>query len=88
MESHIEAGGSSWTGARFGDDGVAPLARPYTASETYEYKPKTTSAGAQWDAIAHVEIPPDGSDTNAWSGARFGDKDGRRCAPTPSKWYE
>jgi len=88
MESHIEAGGSSWTGARFGDDGVAPLARPYTASETYEYKSKTKSAGAQWDAIAHVEIPPDGSDANAWSGARFGDKDGRRCAPTPSKWYE
>ncbi len=84
MESHVESGGASWTGARFGDQG-APLARTYTASETYEYKSK---GGAQWDAIAHVEVPPDGSDTNAWSGARFGDKDGRRCAPTPSKWYE
>ncbi len=86
MVSHIESGGASWTGARFGDQG-APLART-TASETYEYKSKGKSAGAQWDAIAHVEVPPDGSDTNAWSGARFGDKDGRRCAPTPSKWYE
>lgn len=86
MESHVESGGASWTGARFGDG--APLARTYTASETYEYKSKGKSAGAQWDAIAHVEVPPDGSDTNAWSGARFGDKDGRRCAPTPSKWYE
>ena len=86
MESHVESGGASWTGARFGEG--AQLARTYTASETYEFKSKGKSAGAQWDAIAHVEVPLEGSDTNAWSGARFGDKDGRRCAPTPSKWHE
>lgn len=83
---HVETTGASWTGARFGEG--AQLARTYTASETYEFKSKGKSAGAQWDAIAHVEVPPEGSDTNAWSGARFGDKDGRRCAPTPSKWHE
>jgi HAD superfamily hydrolase (TIGR01509 family) len=89
MVSHVESGGASWTGARFGDYGAAPLARPYTPSETYEFKSsKSKSAGAQWDSIAHVEVPPDGTDENAWSGARFGDKDGRRCAPTPSKWHE
>ena len=87
IESHIERGGASWTGARFGEDNPnKPQA--YSASETYEFKSKGKSAGVQWDAAAHTEVRDDDSDQNKWSGARLGDQDARRCAPTPSQWHE
>jgi len=88
MEAHVESGGASWTGARFGDDNSNNASHAYTASETYEFKSKGKSSGSEWDAVAHTDISPNGSDKNAWSGARFGDTDARRCAATPSQWHE
>jgi len=88
MEAHIESGGASWTGARFGDDNVN-TAHTYTPSETsYEFKSKGKSGWANWDSEAHTEVPAEGSDKKAWSGARFGDENIRRSAPTPSQWHE
>lgn len=86
MESHVEKGGASWTGARFGEENINEAASPYRASETVENDAKK-SPGVGWDAASHTEIS-EGADESAWSGARLGERDERRCAPTPSRWHE
>ena len=86
MENHIEKGGSSWTGARFGDEGMNKPTE-YTPSETYEFKSQGKSSGSVWDSVSHKDVSIAQDDT-AWTGARLGDKDVKRCAPTPSKWHE
>lgn len=86
MEKHIEKGGSSWTGARFGDESLNKPTE-YTPSETYEPKSQDKSSGSVWDAVSHKDVSI-AQDETAWTGARLGDKDVKRCAPTPSKWHE
>ncbi|KAL9186718.1 hypothetical protein ACHAXT_005956 [Thalassiosira profunda] len=86
MEGHIDKGGTSWTGARFGDENINQ-AHGYTASETYEFKTKDKSSGAEWDSAAHTEASA-GGENDAWSGARFGNGARGRCSPTPSNWHE
>ena len=86
MENHIEKGGSSWTGARFGDESLNKPTE-YTPSETYEPKSQGKSSGSVWDAVSHKDVSI-AQDETAWTGARLGDKDVKRCAPTPSKWHE
>ena len=86
MENHIEKGGSSWTGARFGDESMNKPTE-YTPSETYEPKSQGKSSGSVWDSVSHKDVSI-AQDETAWTGARLGDKDVKRCAPTPSKWHE
>ena len=86
MEAHVEKGGASWTGARFGEENANAPASPYRASETVENNVKK-SPGVAWDAASHTEVS-EGADESAWSGARLGERDERRCAPTPSRWHE
>ena len=86
MENHIEKGGSSWTGARFGDESLNKPTE-YTPSETYEPKSQGKSSGSVWDAVSHKDVSI-AQDETAWTGARLGDKDVKRCAPTQSKWHE
>lgn len=63
MEGHIEKGGASWTGARFGDE--AANARAYTASETYR---ASGPRGIGVPMEKHVE-----RGGASWTGARFGE---------------
>lgn len=86
MESHIEKGGASWTGARFGDESINKP-HTYTPSETYESKSRGKSSGSVWDSTSHKDVSIAQDDT-AWTGARLGDKDVKRCSPTPSQWNE
>jgi len=91
IKNHIESGGASWTGARFGNDKTADVANKayaYSASETIEFQSKNKRAGTTWDPILHTEVPLEGGDKDAWSGARFGDENVRKVAPTPSQWHE
>lgn len=85
IENHIEKGGASWSGARFGDESVN--AAEYTASETYEFKSQGKFTGSEWDGASHKDVSV-AQDDSAWTGARLGDKDVKRVAPTPSKWHE
>lgn len=64
MKDHIERGGASWTGARFGEQTVNTVV--YTASETYEAA-HPRGIGAKMEA--HVE-----KGGASWTGARFGDE--------------
>eukprot|EP00585_Thalassiosira_rotula_P007994 CAMPEP_0196134544 /NCGR_PEP_ID=MMETSP0910-20130528/3427_1 /TAXON_ID=49265 /ORGANISM="Thalassiosira rotula, Strain GSO102" /LENGTH=481 /DNA_ID=CAMNT_0041394501 /DNA_START=28 /DNA_END=1473 /DNA_ORIENTATION=+ len=80
MEGHIERGGASWTGARFGDDNIN-RPRTYTASETYR------ASGARGIGVGmekHVE-----KGGSSWTGARFGDDAATVNARgyTPSETY-
>ena len=88
MEGHIERGGASWTGARFGQDESQILhARGgyrYTPSETYEASSSMRGIGVKMED--HVE-----KGGVSWTGARLGDdtvSDSRRGGPTPSRWHE
>jgi len=89
MDRHVESGGASWTGARLGDETPAGEAsRGYAPSETREFQSEGKGSGADWDAMAHTEVLPEGGDGSKWSGARFGDENVRRNGPTPSPWHE
>lgn len=85
MEGHIEKGGASWSGARFGDESIN--AAEYTPSETYEFKSQGKFTGSEWDGASHKDVSV-AQDDSAWTGARLGDKDVKRVAPTPSQWHE
>ena len=85
MENHIEKGAASWSGARFGDESIN--AAEYTPSETYESQSQGKFTGSEWDGSSHKDVSI-AQDETAWSGARLGDKDVKRVAPTPSQWHE
>ena len=84
MKGHIEKGGASWTGARFGDE--APQRRrgyAYTPSETYA---ASSPRGIGVKMEGHVEVGG-----ASWTGARFGDEEPeqlRGYTYTPSETYE
>ena len=84
MEGHIEKGGASWTGARFGDD--TPQRRrgyAYTPSETFS---ASSPRGIGVRMEGHIE-----RGGASWTGARFGDdapEQQRGYKYTPSETYE
>ena len=65
MEGHIESGGASWTGARFGDESINKPTT-YTASETYE---ASSQRGIGSKMEGHIE-----TGGASWTGARLGDE--------------
>jgi len=65
MEGHVERGGASWTGARFGDESINKPTT-YTASETYE---ASSQRGIGVDMENHIE-----RGGASWTGARLGDE--------------
>jgi HAD superfamily hydrolase (TIGR01509 family) len=86
MEGHIEKGGASWTGARFGDDTPQRLQRrgySYTPSETYA---ASSPRGIGVRMEGHVE-----RGGASWTGARFGEDEAKQLSGykyTPSETYE
>ncbi|KAL7507996.1 hypothetical protein ACHAXN_005083 [Cyclotella atomus] len=86
MEGHIEKGGASWTGARFGDDTPQRLqgrGYSYTPSETYA---ASSPRGIGVRMEGHVE-----RGGASWTGARFGEDESKQLRGykyTPSETYE
>ena len=78
--NHIEKGGASWTGARFGDETPNKPAE-YTASETYEAR-SPRGIGVRMEG--HIE-----RGGSSWTGARFGDElVDKPTEYTPSETFE
>lgn len=86
MERHIEKGGASWTGARFGDTTQSRRGYSYTPSATYA---ASSSRGIGVQMEGHIE-----RGGASWTGARFGQDESQLLQArggyqyTPSETYE